>query len=177
MRYLLILTCSLVCMAPVCDGVRSMTKNMTITSKAFAHGEKIPVIYSCDGQGISPPLSFSNVSPKAVSLALVMDDPDAPNQTFVHWVAWNIDPRQEGLSENIKANDEKISQGTNSAKKIGYTGPCPPTGSHRYFFKLYALDSKLSLPQGATIADFEKAIKGHVIEESKFMGTFSRTPN
>ncbi|HXW60721.1 MAG TPA: YbhB/YbcL family Raf kinase inhibitor-like protein, partial [Myxococcota bacterium] len=144
---------------------------------AFLNGETIPVIHSCDGKDQSPPLSFKNVPPKAVSLALVMDDPDAPNGTFVHWIAWNIDPKAEGLPGEVKAEDTSMVQGTNSGTKIGYMGPCPPKGPpHHYFFKLYALNTKLNLSRGASMAEFNKAIEGKVIEETKLMGTFQRMP-
>jgi Raf kinase inhibitor-like YbhB/YbcL family protein len=166
-----------VLMAPVCDGEKSMKKDITITSTAFGNGETIPVIHSCEGKDKSPPLSFKNVPPNAVSLALLVDDPDAPNGTFVHWIAWNIDPKAEGLHEEVKAEDSSMVQGTNSNNKIGYMGPCPPKGPpHRYFFKLYALDSKLNLPKGANSDEFKKAIEGKIIAESKLMGTFQRTP-
>lgn len=148
--------------------------NMNITSTAFAQGQKIPAIHTCDGEDQSPPLSFRNVPEKTVSLALLMDDPDAPGGTFIHWLVWNIDPKQNGLSSGIKESEANIVQGTNSAHKIGYKGPCPPSGSHRYFFKLYALDAKLNLKPGASFDEFKKAIENHVIAKAELMGTFQR---
>src|SRR5262249_22800282 len=105
---------ALTLMAPVCDGEKSVKKAMTIASSAFAHGETIPVIHTCDGQDHSPQLSFKDVPPKAVSLALVVDDPDAPSGTVVHWIAWNIDPKTKELPANVKEDDNSLVQGTNS---------------------------------------------------------------
>jgi len=161
-------------MAPACDGDKYLKKDMILTSAAFKQGEPIPVIYTCKGEELSPPLSWNNIPPNTLSLALVVKDPDTTHGTFVHWVAWNIDPKRKELPENIKedAPETLMMQGTNGALKIGYKGPCPPSGTHRYYFILYALDAKLDLKKSANIAKFDKAIEGHVIEEAQLMGTF-----
>jgi Raf kinase inhibitor-like YbhB/YbcL family protein len=150
---------------------------MNLTSSAFAQGQPIPAQYSCDGKGVSVPLAWTDVPAAAKSLALIMDDPDAPSGTFVHWVIYNIPASSGSLAENISgaANlaDGSL-QGKNSAARTGYTGPCPPGGTHRYFFKLYALDTMLSLASGAGKNDLLKAMQGHILAQGELMGTFSR---
>lgn len=144
---------------------------MKLSSAAFENNAMIPAEYTCDGQDISPPLSISGVPSKAKSLALVMDDPDAPGGTFTHWVVWNISPDK---TEFVK--DEKISfpQGRTSFGDIGYGGPCPPSGVHRYFFKLYALNSMLDLEEESTKKDLERAMTGKVVEQATLIGKYSR---
>src|SRR3989338_10824520 len=116
---------------------------MNITSSAFKEGESMPAIYTCEGRNINPPLRFGNVPSTAVSLALIVDDPDAPMGTWVHWTMWNIDPAITEIGENsVPAG---AVQGLTSSNKNAYGGPCPPSGTHRYFFKLYALDTLLDL--------------------------------
>ena len=150
---------------------------MTITSSVFEEGGMIPVKYSCDGDDISPPLSCSDAPETTKSFALISDDPDAPVGTWVHWVIYNIPGSSSGLNEGIPA-DKTLSdgsiQGSNSWKKIGYGGPCPPGGTHRYYFKLYALDTELDLGPGASKKELERAMKGHVVTEDQLMGRFSR---
>lgn len=143
--------------------------DMELSSSAFDDEETIPSEYTCDRADVSPPLTFSDVPDEAQSLALIMDDPDAPMGTFVHWLVWNIPPNVAGF-----AKDESITypQGSNGFGKQEYGGPCPPSGSHRYFFKLYALDTMLDLDAGADKKQLEAAMSGHVIEESQLMGTF-----
>ncbi len=143
---------------------------MNISSPAFAENGKIPKGFTCDGEDTSPPLTISDVPEGTASLALIVDDPDAPGGTWVHWVVWHIDP---GARE-IKAGSAPTGavQGVNSFRKNNYGGPCPPSGSHRYFFKLYALDAAPSLDPKATKADLEKAMKGHVLAEAKTMGRY-----
>jgi Raf kinase inhibitor-like YbhB/YbcL family protein len=145
---------------------------LSINSPAFQHNGDIPVRYTCDGDDINPPLAFENVPQGTQSLVLIIDDPDAPMGTWVHWVVWNIDP---GIGE-IKEDSVPAgaSQGMNDFRKLEYGGPCPPSGTHRYFFKLYALDSTLDLASKAKKADVEKAMKGHVIEESQIIGLYRR---
>ncbi len=150
---------------------------MKITSSAFTHGGMIPAKYTCDGQDISPPLAWADVPAGAKSLALISDDPDAPMGTWVHWVAYNIPPDVTMFGEQMKAEKEfknGMRQGSNSWPKIGYGGPCPPSGTHRYFFKLYALDSVLDLKPGATKEQLVKAMKGHVLAETELMGRYKR---
>lgn len=150
---------------------------MTITSPAFAAGGMIPAEYTCDGQDVSPPLVFAGVPAEAKSLALISDDPDAPAGTWVHWVIFNIPPGEKGLPRNIPPHKELPSgarQGTTDFRRIGYGGPCPPGGTHRYYFKLYALDSVLSLAAGSTKAQLLDAMKGHILVQAELMGKYRR---
>ncbi len=144
---------------------------MKIISSAFQHNSKIPSKYTCDGENISPPLSFVDVPENAKSLALIMDDPDTRMGTFVHWVLFNIDPKTKGINENFVASS--ISQGLNSANNRGYVGACPPTGIHRYFFKLCALDAILNLTNSDKAA-VEKSMQGHILEKAELIGLYSR---
>lgn len=144
-------------------------ENIQVTSSAFKHNEEIPKKYSCDGKNINPDLNFDNVPSGTESLFLIMDDPDAPGGTFIHWVVWNIDP-----SSVIKENSVPGLQGANSFGKSSYGGPCPPSGTHRYFFRVYALDTKINKKEGSTKKEIEKAIEGHVIGKGELMGTYSR---
>src|SRR5438874_478146 len=118
--------------------------SMTIDSPSIQQNENIPSVYTCDSRNISPPLRIGGVPAEAKSLALIMDDPDAPNGTFTHWIMWNINPTNTDIKENAPPADAV--QGINGAKKLGYTGPCPPSGSHRYYFRVYALNNMLNLP-------------------------------
>ncbi|MEW6723007.1 MAG: YbhB/YbcL family Raf kinase inhibitor-like protein [Candidatus Micrarchaeota archaeon] len=148
---------------------------MRLESGAFRMGSAIPKKYACEGENTSPPLNFSDIPPKTKSLALVCDDPDAPMGTFVHWVLWNIRPDMKGIGEGESAKVFCV-EGSNDFGRAGYGGPCPPRGHgpHRYFFKLYALDSMLSLNPGATEAELENAMKGHILEKAELMGTYER---
>ena len=142
-------------------------------------------LYTCDGQNISPPLAWSGVPSNAKSLALICDDPDAPGKTWVHWVLYDLPPfiGESGtssygeLSENVSPQESpggRGKQGTNDFKKIGYGGPCPPSGTHRYLFKLYALDAETSLNPGATKEQLLKAMEGHIIAQGQLIGQYSR---
>lgn len=144
---------------------------MQITSSAFAAGAMIPVKYSCKGESVNPPLTISNVPTGATSLALVVDDPDAPSGTWTHWTVWNIAPTTATVVENSIPQDAV--QGTNSAKNNFYQGPCPPSGTHRYFFKLYALDTMLELPASADVAALNASMAGHILASAELMGTFA----
>ncbi|MCX6816848.1 MAG: YbhB/YbcL family Raf kinase inhibitor-like protein [Candidatus Beckwithbacteria bacterium] len=145
---------------------------MQIFSSAFENGETIPSKYSCDGDNVGPPLTFANVPETTKSLALIVDDPDAPSGTWIHWLIWNIDPKTTTLAENsVPAG---AVQGTASSGQAKYGGPCPPSGEHRYFFKLYALDSRLNLISSARIEELEAAIKGHVLTQAQIMGRYGR---
>lgn len=150
---------------------------MKVTSKAFQDGGMIPKQYTCEGANISPPLAWDVVPEKTKSIALVTEDPDAPGKTFIHWVAFNIPASARELPENIPAQ-ENISgggrQGTNDFKKVGYGSPCPPSGTHRYYFKLYALDTELTLDSSATKDQLLKAIDGHVLGEGQLMGKYQK---
>lgn len=145
---------------------------LTLTSPAFEHNGSIPSKYTCDGKDLSPPLTIDGIPRAAKSLSLIVDDPDAPAGTWVHWVLWNIDPAIKTIRENEVPSGAV--QGRNDFKKTNYGGPCPPSGTHRYFFKVYALDIVLTIPPTSTKADLEKAMKGHVLAEGQFIGLYKR---
>jgi len=155
------------------------TMSLNLTSPAFDAGQAIPSVHTCDGEDVSPPLSWSDVPPQAKSLALIVDDPDAPDpakpqRTWVHWVLYNIPPDAQGLPQGAAASKLPAGtrQGHNDWKRAGYGGPCPPVGQHRYFHKLYALDTVLpDLGQG-TKADVEKAMQGHVLAQAELVGVY-----
>lgn len=150
---------------------------MELKSSAFEAGGMIPKRYTCDDQDVSPPLSWTDVPTGTQSLALIADDPDAPVGTWVHWVAWNIPANARALDEDQPKRDSLpngMKQGTTDFRRIGYGGPCPPSGTHRYFFKLYALDTMLTLPASTTKKDLERAMKGHVLKQAELMGKYSR---
>lgn len=154
---------------------------MKLTTSAFSDGSPIPAQHTCDGANASPPLAWSDAPPATKTFALIMDDPDAPAGTWVHWVVWNLPPTLAALPTNV-ARTETLKtfgaalQGNNTSRRIGYDGPCPPPGKpHRYYFKLYALDTALSLEPGSTKADVERAMRGHVAAEAQVMGTYGRT--
>jgi Raf kinase inhibitor-like YbhB/YbcL family protein len=147
-------------------------------SRAFQPGEAIPKKYTCDGQDISPPLQWSGAPAETQTLAMIMDDPDAPAGTWVHWVLYDLPATLSELGEGV-AKQERLPiggfQGKNSFGKIGYGGPCPPPGpAHRYFFKLYALKAKLGLPAGATKAEVESTMQGKIIAQGEFVGRYER---
>jgi Raf kinase inhibitor-like YbhB/YbcL family protein len=150
-----------------------------ITSTAFKESDDIPTRFTCDGENLSPPLSWTGVPREAQSVALIMNDPDAPNGTFTHWVLYNLPRDTNGLPEGV-SDDETLADGARHAKNgsgnFGYTGPCPPEGhgSHRYYFRIYALDGQLTLNEGATGDDLMNAIDGHIIDEGHLMGRYER---
>jgi Raf kinase inhibitor-like YbhB/YbcL family protein len=151
---------------------------MQLTSLAFKEGQSIPVKYTCDGKNVSPPLKWSNVPQGTKSLALICDDPDAPHGTFVHWVLYSIPPTVTELKEGIPPDSQlsnRAKHGMPGFNRLGYGGPCPPSGRHRYFFKLYALDFVPDLAPGATKSDLLKAMEGHILEMAQLMGTYQRT--
>lgn len=145
---------------------------MILRSPAFAQGGRIPSRHTCDGENIYPPLEFSEVPENTRSLALVVEDPDAPNGIWLHWLVWNIDPATRAI-EPGKAPAGSV-EGVTSFGQTGYGGPCPPSGVHRYFFILYALDSLLDVPAGADRSDFESACDGHIISRADLIGIYSR---
>jgi Raf kinase inhibitor-like YbhB/YbcL family protein len=152
-------------------------RKMQITSPAFSENSMVPAKYTCDGQDISPPLEWKDSPAGTKSLALICDDPDAPMGTWVHWVAYNISPNITKLDENVRPEKELkngMRQGNNHWPKIGYGGPCPPGGTHRYYFKLYALDNIPDLKPGATKAQLLQAMKGHILAEAQLMGKYAR---
>lgn len=144
---------------------------MKIESPAFAQGEPIPTQHSRFGENKSPPLRFRDVPTQARSLVLIVDDPDAPNGLFTHWIVFNLDPTVEGLDEDWQVTNAR--EGNNSWNELGYGGPRPPNGEHRYFFRLHALDQKLDLPSGAARAEIDRALRGHVIAQAELMGRFA----
>ena len=153
------------------------TTKLQIKSSAFEHNGMIPNKYTCDGQDVSPKLSWDGVPEGTKSFALINDDPDAPMGTWVHWVLYDLPSSVRELEENFpkdKTLPNGAKQGMTDFKKIGYGGPCPPSGVHRYFFKLYALDIKLNLEPGATKKQVEDAMKGHVLAQTELMGKYSR---
>jgi hypothetical protein len=147
-------------------------KFMKIMSSAFENNTEIPMKYSCGREGINPPLSFQDVPVNAKSLALIMDDPDAPNGTFVHWVLFNIDPKTQEIKEN--SIPQGALRGKTSAGRFDYVAVCPPSGTHRYFFKLYALDAVLDLT-GPTKVELEGKMQGHILKEAELIGLYSGT--
>ncbi|MBI5576307.1 MAG: YbhB/YbcL family Raf kinase inhibitor-like protein [Deltaproteobacteria bacterium] len=146
--------------------------DLFIASPAFEDQGLIPPKYTCDGADVNPPLSIGNIPVKTKSLALVVDDPDAPMGTWVHWVMWNMGPGVDSVPEN--SIPKGALQGTNDFRKQGYGGPCPPSGTHRYYFKLYALDAPLALQPGATKAQLEQAMKGHLLGKAELIGLYRR---
>jgi Raf kinase inhibitor-like YbhB/YbcL family protein len=159
-------------------------QQIQITSPAFDEGGTIPVKYSCDGENISPPLEWSGVPKEAQSLALIVDDPDAPIGTYVHWVVYNMEAGLTNLPEGVAIYAPVEYQdtgaigveGKNGSGNEGYRGPCPPGGNpHRYYFKLYALDTPLDLPAGATKKQLESAMQGKILAQGQLMGKYSRS--
>lgn len=144
---------------------------MEITSQAFEDGGTIPIKYSKKGKNIPPPLKFNDVPEETKSLVLIVDDPGSPLIKFVHWIVWNIPPT---IREFPEGKEIIYPQGKNSFKKKGYLGPCPPYGKHKYFFKLYALDTILDLDQKTTRKKTLRAMAGHIIDEAHLIGTFRK---
>lgn len=150
---------------------------ISITSTAFNEGEFIPKKYSCDGADVSPPLEWIGIPEETKELALICDDPDAPMGTWVHWVLYNIPPNVSNLPESVpavKVLENGAVHGMNDFHKIGYGGPCPPGGTHRYFFKIYALDTELKLAQGKTRTELLESMNGHVLAGGQLMGKYKR---
>ncbi len=149
-----------------------MTEAFRLSSTAFGNNGSIPSKYTCDGMDINPPLEVLGVPAGTKSLALIVDDPDAPRGIWVHWVAWNIDPKITEVGENTVPKGAV--QGMNDFRKHDYGGPCPPSGTHRYLFKLYALDTQLNIGANSDKAALEKAMTGHIISQAQIMGTYKR---
>ena len=152
---------------------------MKLTSSAFAPEELIPFKYTCDGVDVSPPLEWTDVPDGTKSLALIVDDPDAPSGLFVHWLLYGISSSEKGLTEGIGIDESSAGggrQGKNSFGKVGYGGPCPPSGTHRYFFHLYALKNDLAnLRSGASREELDNSMRGHILAEAELMGKYKRT--
>lgn len=144
---------------------------MLVKSPAFENNKLIPAKYTCDGADVNPLLTIEGVPDETKGLALIVDDPDAPMGTFDHWIVWNIPPDTREIGENTIPGTEGIS----SYRKHAYGGPCPPYGTHRYFFKVYALDVELDLKTNSTKKDVEKAMKGHILAEGVLVGLYRRS--
>jgi Raf kinase inhibitor-like YbhB/YbcL family protein len=142
--------------------------NLIVESPAFAEGSNIPEKYSCKGENINPPLAIRSIPPGMVSLAIIVEDPDAPSGVFDHWVAWNLPPVKE-----IAENSKEGVQGNNGKGKLGYTGPCPPSGTHRYQFKVYALDTMINMPVGTNKTNLLNILREHVMAAGELTGLFS----
>ena len=142
---------------------------MHITSSAFEHNERIPAKYTCNGQNVNPPLRIEDIPPGTQSIAIIVDDPDAPGKTFIHWLIWDIEPTNE-----IAENTAPGTQGRTDFGKSAYGGPCPPSGTHRYFFRVYALGTTLGVAEGSSRADLERAMKGHTLAEAELIGLSDR---
>jgi Raf kinase inhibitor-like YbhB/YbcL family protein len=145
-------------------------QNIKVFSSAFESNGTIPRKYTCKGEDINPPLVFEGIPEESDSLVLIMDDPDAPMKTFTHWIVWNIEPIAKIEEDSIPGVE-----GINDFRKIGYGGPCPPSGTHRYFFRIYALDKQLELKAGASRKELENTMIGHIIAEGELMGKCSKT--
>jgi len=157
---------------PDIHGEGKTMNKLLFTSQAFPHNGMVPSEYTCDGANGNPPLTIRNVPAKSRSLALIVDDPDAPRGTWVHWVVWNIGTDTSEIPATSVPRGAL--QGTNDFGKQGYGGPCPPSGTHRYFFKLYALDISPALNAGATKDQLEGAMKGHILEKAELIGLYRR---
>jgi Raf kinase inhibitor-like YbhB/YbcL family protein len=150
---------------------------IVLKSPSFKEGEMIPARFTCDGEDISPELAWESIPEECQTLAIICDDPDAPMGTWVHWIIYNIPADLRGTEEGIPPDDilpTGAKQGTNGWHRIGYGGPCPPGGTHRYFFKIYALDTKLDLEPGATKSQLLNAMEGHTLAEGQLMGRYRR---
>lgn len=145
-------------------------KTLSITSPAFKPGGNIPAHYTCEGDDVSPPLEISQIPEDARSLVLIVDDPDAPGGTWLHWLVWNI-PVTHHITESEIPGDE----GSNDFGRNDYGGPCPPSGTHRYFFRMYALDDLLDLPEGSHRMDVENAMRDHILAYGELMGVYKKS--
>jgi Raf kinase inhibitor-like YbhB/YbcL family protein len=146
-------------------------KKIVVKSRAFENNQLIPTKYTCDGDDVNPPLTIEDVPEGTKSLVMIVDDPDAPSGTWNHWVVWNIPPDTRKIEENTFPGTEGIS----TSRKHAYGGPCPPYGTHRYFFKVYALDAKLDLTADSTKNDVEKAMGSHILAEGELLGLYRRS--
>ena len=161
-----------------CKNKTDMSTNIIVKSDSFSDGGMIPAKYTCDGANISPQLSWDNAPKGTKSFVLICEDPDAPMGTFTHWILYDIPADVHELPENLpkdKVLPNGAKQGIADFKKIGYGGPCPPSGTHRYYFKLYSLDTLLNLEPGLKKEDILKAMNGHILAQGQIMGKYTRT--
>ena len=182
--YLLILLSMLFSACAAAPATPEPTKSeasmaLQLTSDAFVNGQSIPAKYTCVGKNISPALAWNEPPTGTQSFTLIVDDPDAPGQTWVHWVLFNIKPDMRSLQEDLPITGKNVDPnaiyvGNNSSGATAYQGPCPPSGTHRYFFKLYALDTLINLLPGATKEQVLKSMDGHTLAQTELMGTFSK---
>lgn len=149
-----------------------MVPTMKLTSPAFSQNQQIDSKYTCDGENVSPPLAIADVPSGAQSLALIVEDPDSPGGTFTHWLIWDIEPAITQIDEGMVT--EEAAEGINDFGNTGYGGPCPSSGTHRYIFKLYALDSKLNLPAQTSKEDLMVALEGHILAQTELTGLYNR---
>ncbi len=151
---------------------------ISVTSKEFSEAGLIPKKFTCDGKDVSPSLSWTGIPAGARSIALICDDPDAPMGTWVHWVVYNMPAEVKGLPEGVTATNglpSGATQGINDFRKYDYGGPCPPSGTHRYYFKIYALDTQLDLKAGASKSELLKAMEGHIMSQGQLMARYKRS--
>ncbi len=173
MRWLRIILTLAALIALLVGAAMLIRSKMILTSPSFGEGEGIPVKFTCDGGDVNPELRVQDVPAEAASLVLIVDDPDAPGGTFTHWTAWNIPPQTAAIGEG--SVPPQSVEGETSFGRGGYGGPCPPAGrAHRYYFKLYALDTILDLGSDANVNELRDAMNGHVIAEAELMGTYQR---
>lgn len=148
--------------------------HLSVSSSAFSDGAKIPRVHTCQGSNAPPPLTIRGAPSGALSIALVLDDPDAPDGTFTHWTFWDLPPGQTTISSG-DASNLGATEGTNSADTVGYVGPCPPSGTHHYLFKAYALGAKLNLPRGASVDAMRQSLQGKILAQGTLTGTYAKT--
>ncbi len=171
MRYLLIILMLFFSTSVYADNViQKEAMTMRLTSPEFKNNSLIPLKFTCEGEDINPTLDIRDIPAGTEELALIVDDPDAPMGTWVHWVVYNIP-----VVSQIKENNVPGRLGVNNLGKRDYHGPCPPSGTHRYFFKIYSLDKKLDLPEGISKDELEKAIKGHILDKAELIGLYKRS--
>jgi len=177
-KYMLAKLGVLVLCAATLGQAREGTMSFELASTAFTNGGTIPKKFTCDGPDVSPPIKWTQSVAGTQSFALIMDDPDAPAGTWVHWVLYNLPADAREIPEGAHKQEQLANgamQGRNDFRRIGYGGPCPPPGTpHRYFFRLYTLDAKLTLKAGATRAELESAMKGHILVQTELMGRYGR---
>lgn len=149
--------------------VITLITSLQVSSPAFKENDMIPSKYTCEGFNVNPPLTIENIPAQTKSLAVIMDDPDAPGGNYDHWIIWNIDP-----ADNITENANIGISGKNSKGNTGYTGPCPPTGTHHYHFKIYALDMLLTLKEGASKMELQTAMEGHILANGELVGVYQK---
>jgi hypothetical protein len=172
---LLFLTSGCIGGEQVTDPLKSAPKTLTVTTSAFSNGAAIPREYTCQGSNVSPDLAIANLPNGTKSVALIMDDPDAPRGTFLHWTFWNLPPEKAMLAKGAKLASLGAREGENDGGRTGYAGPCPPSGSHRYFFKAYALSEPLELAAGAELSQLTKTMESRVLAWGELLGTYQKS--